>query len=78
MSDLNFVDALEKQFVIYIAENTYDAGLKMVQEYIGGEMSDLKAIFRRYECLNNIELKTKTAATLQGAQYEKIMHFCKK
>ena len=41
-------------------------------------MNDLKANFYTNAFLNNIELKTKTAATLFGANYEKVMHICKK
>ena len=39
MSDLTFDDAMESLFVIYIEENTYAAGQKMVQEYRGGTLN---------------------------------------
>ena len=44
MSNLTFDDAMESYFVIYIEENTYAAGPKMVQEYQGGVLKLISPI----------------------------------
>ena len=40
-------------------------------------MSDLMANFYTNACSNIIELKTRTAATLYGAEYDKVIIFVK-